>query len=115
MIKSFVEFYESFKPKRVEDRAKDPIGVKMGQRLQAKKAMRESLVKFHKKQINLEQLRGELLAINPYGESEMRHGFWVDWINQNVEDYKSGQTFVFSMHSSGSILNGWDDEDEYED
>lgn len=115
MIKSFAEFYgESFEPKRIEDRAKDPIGVKMGQRLQAKKAMRVSLIKFHKKLINLKKLRGELLAINPYDVTEVRHQYWIDWIDQNVNDYERGETFVFSMNSSGSILNGWDDEDEYE-
>lgn len=66
---------------------------------------RRLLVRFHDGKLTLEQLEAELLAINPHDENEMEHGFYAEFIDDNIQQYRRGDTYVLSLTSSGSILD----------
>lgn len=115
MIKKFQQFYnESFVPKRIEDRMKDPHGQRIKMQKEVREKMWPILYAFSGGDMELERLRTELLKLNPYDISDERHQWFADWIEENVESYKKGDEYVFSLTSSGSILHGWDDEDIYD-
>ena len=79
-------------------------------------AIKTLLKQFAEKKMTLEQLNGELLALNPYMVTDLRWAGWENWINGNVEEYTKGNEYVLSLESSQSILYAIDeDEEENED
>lgn len=63
------------------------------------------LTEFHDENLNIENLEKELLKLNPHAEGSMESGFYVDWIQTNIEDYKDGEVSCLSLTSSNSICN----------
>jgi len=76
--------------------------------------VKDLLVKFHQKKLNIMSLKIALKQLNPhnYNESKSEHGCYNDWIDTNIEGYEAGDKYLLDLNSSGSILNA-DDEDEY--
>ncbi|AFF28141.1 gp143 [Sphingomonas phage PAU] len=69
--------------------------------------MKQALVTFQKSN-DLIKLEKDLLALNPY-KNGIQYNAYIDWINDNIKWYKNGDTYVFSLTSSGSVLNSLDD------
>ena len=75
-------------------------------------AIKTLLRQFAEKKMTLEQLNGELLALNPYMVTDVRWEHWEQWINRNITDYTSGNEYALSLDSSQSILYAIDEEED---
>lgn len=78
-------------------------------------AIKILLKQFAEKKMTLEQLNGELLALNPYMVTDIRWNSWEEWINHNITDYTNGNEYALSLTSSASILYAIDEEEEEDD
>lgn len=69
-----------------------------------KKLFKYYLLQFHSQQISVDTLQEKLLELNPHQIGSMHFGFYMDWIVENFEAYKSGEEYRLSLTSSGGIL-----------
>src|SRR5690606_12828699 len=74
------------------------------------KKIEKPLKDFHTKKMKLEVLEQELKKLNPHHKSSDEHKWYNEWVEENIEDYKSGKEYVLDLKSSGSILNSLGDE-----
>lgn len=79
----------------------------MAQSQQMYQSTQSLLKRFHTSEITISQLKEELLAINPYTQTDSEHEYYASWIRENIDQYESGDLYVLSLTSSGSIAQSY--------
>jgi hypothetical protein len=67
-----------------------------------KKQIIKLLKDFHSHKICLKELSNKLLSLDS-------NKMYKEWILNNIKSYEEGETHVFSLTSSGSISNSFDE------
>lgn len=74
-------------------------------------AIKILLQQYAKKKMTLEQLNGELLALNPYMVTDLRWNGWEEWVNSCITAYADGD--LLALESLCDVEDDDDVEDEY--